>query len=550
MPRLRTKIKHLLILLFLGYGYSVWLLHKSAKKPARHVSSKFSVQPREADPTLKKFIKKLPLKERFEIERRHIGYNLKLDQKDAFDFSSCGMWPAQYLKNKQNQAPKSNNQAGQQIAADYSTRRMIVHSCGGAGREDEDGILIQEEPCGQISDRLLSTVSLFVYGLLTDREFFIDWHGHPLRSLLRTPFMNLSPPPDPPSPKDAKKASNGQSWDPVSVSLQDWEAEELDATFRIQSTSVYLDTRKSVLRGESYGPQSQQQPSQHVVRTRDQIMTAPQLRVQLNRGLAQRFLTDPSYADQLESIGLRQHNAYECVLSFLFRPTQSIQEMIHQYRAVFKTPGVVTVGIHLPSRIEHVHSLQRSQKSRLDLADFEQSIPCAQELSQAISKKNQSPGIRFLYVILTDTEHIRQQVQDQYGQHLDLIFPPLSYQLHQLSLQGNNEDENDKFKRRDVTYQHGDGQEYHENENEESTLLQSYLFSETDYQIVTATGFSKLALFRKGVAGRRTAVLMPSNDEAELFKEGSKNGIRLPKCSRLEDAIAPWDLIASFGSLG
>jgi len=545
MPRFRTKVKYLVILLFFGYGYSVWLLHKSAKKPARHASSKFRVQPREADPTLRNFVKKLPLKERFEIERRHIGYNLKLDQKDVFDFSTCGMWPAHYLKNKQSQAPRLNK-AGQQIASDNLERRTLVHSCGGTGRKDEDGILVQEESCGQLSDRLLSTASLFIFSLLTDREFFINWHGHPLKSIFRTPFMDLNPPPSPPSPEDSKETSDGQAlhWDPVSVSLQDWEAEELDAVFRIQSTSIYLDTRGRYSQGGS----REQQQNQHAVTTiRDQIMTAPKLKVQLNRGLAQRFLTDPSYEDQLESLGLRQHNAYKCVLAFLFQPTHSMQELIHQYRAVFKTPGVVTLGIHIPSRIEQT---QRTEKSRLDLFDFDKSIPCAQDLSGAIRKKNQNPDTRFLYVILTDSERIRQQVLDQYGQHLDLIFPPLTHQRSQLSLQHSNENEGEQLKRRATADEEGDGGDQYEAEDEESTLLQSYLFSETDYQIVTATGFSKLALFRKGFAGRRTAVLMPSKDEAELFEEDTRRGIQLPDCSQLEDAVVPWDLIASFGTLG
>lgn len=576
MPRYRTKIKHLLILLFLGYGCSVWLLHKSAKKPTRHVSSKFRVEPREADASLKKFIKKLPMKERFAIERRHISYNLKLDQKDAFNFTHCGMWPSHYLKSKQLQAPttatlarigKNGKPVPTDNTADRSPMRILIHSCGGHEEDndadDDRAAATGQGLCGELSDRLLSAASLFVYSLLTDREFFLDWQGrgHSFRSILRTPFLDLNPPP--PAAPAISHEDQVSPGNPQFVSLQDWDAEMLDAAFRIQSTSIYLDTSSSSRRDPPSRSQDQhqQQLQQHAIRIRDLIAKTPQLKMHLNRGLAQRFLTDPSYSDQLESIGLRQYNTYECVLSFLFRPTYSIQELIHQYRAVFKTPGVITIGIHIPSRAEQQPAQPRK---RLDLFDFDQSIPCAQSLSRAIRQKSKDPDARFLYVILTDSDMIRQQVQEQYGQQLNLIFAPptqprasLSFQRQQQYRSNSNANEEDSLERRGIReLDDPSDQDGVMVEDEESTLFQSYLFSETDYQIVTTTGFSKLALFRKGVAGRRTAVLVPSKEELKHFNESEdsegtkRGGFKMPDCSRLEDAVVSWDMIASFGSLG
>ncbi|KAG0049994.1 hypothetical protein BGZ83_005201 [Gryganskiella cystojenkinii] len=559
MPRFRTKIKHLLLLLVLGYGYSVYLLQKSSKKPTRHVSSKFRVQPRDVDPSLKKLIHKLPLKERFEIERRHIGYNLKLDQKDDFDFATCGTWPGVYLKNRQLQNPRTV--VGQQKQpppesfnnnADHWNRRILIHACGGEN----------EGSCGTLSDRLLSTASLFIYSLMTDREFFLDWQGtrSNLRSVLRTPFLNLNLPRQDPNERHDDEI---QARNPLPVSFQDWDAIDLDIAFRIQSTSVYLQTTSRTPTTQQNRQDQQQQPHQQAIEIRNQISTAPKLRVQLNRGLVQRFLTDPAYSDRLERMGLRQHTAYACVLSFLFRLTPILQELIHQYRAVFKSPGVITIGIHIPSRIDKRSHPQLSRPRRLSLTDFDQSIPCAQDLSHMIQSRNIKKtelaprSIRFLYVIFTDSETIRNQVQEQYGQELDLVFPPALHARQQLSLQSNDEDRKTRFERRGEKDAEGDREE--EEEDEES-MVQSYLFSETDYQIVTSTAFSKLALFRKGSAGRRTAIWMPSKEELVGDDRGapdpvftssnSPKEIKLPDCSRFEDAIAPWDMLASLEFLG
>ncbi|KAF9140501.1 hypothetical protein BGX30_006432 [Mortierella sp. GBA39] len=537
MVRFRTQMKHLLIVLALFYFISLWLLSHSGKKPSRrHRSSKARILPRDADESLARFIRKLPLKDRFEIERRHISYNLRLGQRDEYDSAKCGSWPVHYLRTKQQQQ--------QHGGAEQQEWRSIVHSCA------------KGESCGQTSDRLMSAASLFMVSLLTDREFFVDWEGYPLFSVFRTPFLNLQAPAATSGVRVEGDSTDAlqQKQGPLSLSLLNWKAEDLDLVFGIRSLSTYLDTKTRTRSGH-----------QTARKTHDQLIVAPQVRIQTNRGLVQRIMTDTSFSERLESMGLHQHNAYECILSFLFRPTWTTQELIHQYRAVFKTPGVTTIGIHLPSG---------DADRQFTLKEYEHSIPCAQNLSREIRFRNRNPDGRVLYVIFTDSIQMRNMIQEEYGDKLNLIFPPAPQQQPQLRLEKG-------LKKR----AQGGGGAYSPFDpaapisahDEDSTLLSSYLFSETDYQIITSSSFSKLALFRKGASGRRSAVLMPNKAEWALFRENHRpssprvgdeeegggggggvnspsstafQGIRLPDCSRMDDAITPWDEIASFGTLG
>jgi hypothetical protein len=401
----------------------------------------------------------------------------------------------------------------------------------------------------------MSAAGLFMVSLLTDREFFVDWEGYPLFSILRTPFLNLQPPAT--IAQVNLKTNNQdnvqqeqQEHRPLSLSLSNWEAEDLDLVFGIQSSSTYLDTKRRTRSGH--------QPARTM---HDQLIVAPQVRIQTNRGLVQRIMTDTSFSERLESMGLHQHNAYECILSFLFRPVWTTQELIHQYRAVFKTPGVTTIGVHLPSG---------DADRQFTLREFEHSMPCAQNLSRQIRFRNRNPDELVLYVIFTDSIQIRKRIQEEYGDKLNLIFPPAPQQQPQLRLEKS-------LKKRGVNYTPFDPAEPFSSQDEEWILLSSYLFSETDYQIITSSSFSKLALFRKGASGRRSAVLMPNKAEWTMYqesqhqspapsyvvsegdREGGANtpptvpafqGIRLPDCSRMDDAITPWDKIASFGTLG
>ncbi|KAG0375884.1 Coproporphyrinogen-III oxidase [Mortierella sp. AD032] len=395
----------------------------------------------------------------------------------------------------------------------------------------------------------MSAASLFMISLLTDREFFVDWEGYPLHSVVRTPFLNLQAP-----STITEVGVEGEQL--LSLPLSDWEAEDLDLVFGIRSLSTYLDTKTRIRSGH-----------QSARRMHDQLIAAPQVRIQSNRGLVQRITTDTSFSDRLESMGLHQHNAYECILSFLFRPTWTIQELIHQYRAVFRTPGVTTIGVHIPSG---------DVNGRFTLKEYEHSIPCARNLSREIKSRIKNPEERILYVIFTDSMQIRNKIQEEYGDHLSLIFPPVAQQ-QQPKLHFEN-----VLEKRGETFTPLDTATPISAVDEDSTLLSSYLFSETDYQVITSSSFSKLALFRKGASGRRSAVLMPNKAEWSLYRESHRRplfssshvvgnetqsnspretethtqpspafqGIRLPDCSRMDDAITPWDKIASLGTLG
>ncbi|KAF9932333.1 hypothetical protein FBU30_008440 [Linnemannia zychae] len=529
MARLRTQMKHLLILLGLGYFVSIWLLSHSSKKTPRHSSSKARILPRDTDDSLFIFIKKLPLKTRFEIERRHILYNLQLGQRDEYDSAKCGNWLAHYLRTKQHQQARPQQQ-----------QRSIIYACGRNGN------------CGQLSERLMSAASLFIVSLLTDREFFLDWEGYPLYSVFRTPFLNLQAPLSVSEVEKLDSTNHPTSQKeqlPLPLALSDWQAEDLDLVFGIRSLSTYLDTKTRTRTGHQSARRIHEQ----------QLIVSPQVRIQTNRGLVQRIMTDTSFSDRLENMGLHQHNAYECVLSFLFRPTWSTQELIHQYRAVFRTPGVITIGIHIPSGdAEHPFTL----------TDYEHSIPCAQNMTREIKRRKGNPDERIFYVIFTDSIQIRNKVQEEHGNKLNLIFPPLPQ--HQFKPHVGKVLE----KREVSSYDYFDPAAPISVQDEDSMLLNRHLFSETDYQIITSSSFSKLALFRKGAAGRRSAVLMPSSVEWSLYWQSHRSssrvgrnkkrrddsqpratlgmflGIQLPDCSRIDEAITPWDKIASFGTLG
>ncbi|KAG0198138.1 hypothetical protein BGX28_008403 [Mortierella sp. GBA30] len=205
--------------------------------------------------------------------------------------------------------------------------------------------------------------------------------------------------------------------------------------------------------------------------------------------------------------------------------------------------------------------------SLFTLEDYEHSMPCARNLSKAISIRTRNLNEKFLYVIFTDSDEMRRQVQQEYGDQIDLIFPPPPPPVSQTHPVQLHEGEEEMHYQELKVRRHGPDQGRQPwskimsaVDDEETNLFSSFLFSETDYQIITSTSFSKVALFRKGSQGRRSAVLMPNKRERATFEDrnlGSRDGhdvsavkIQLPDCSSIEDAVTPWDVVASFGTLG
>ncbi|KAF9583619.1 hypothetical protein BGW38_009020 [Lunasporangiospora selenospora] len=324
--------------------------------------------------------------------------------------------------------------------------------------------------------------------------------------------------------------------------MQDWSAEDLDTVLNIRSMNAYLDTHsRSSAREASLNSVHDQNlyraRQRYLFGLRDDIASTPQVEISLNRGLVHRILTDAAYSDRLETMGLHAYNAYECVLSFLFRPSLPIQELLHQYRAVFRKRGITTVGIYLGTTSER-HSDQQSPKDAWDtrstwpvgLSAIERTLTCAGNMTTAIRTRTRQYDQRFLYVVFTDSDVTKKRLQDLYGARMDLIFPPSR-------LAGS-------------TY-HGPMHRLEQTEDEALTLFESHLLSETDYQIITPSAFSKLALFRRGTSGRKTAVLMPNLENIEGTRGNERDPpLSIPDCSRLEGAFVTWEVLASFGNLG
>ncbi|KAF8943123.1 hypothetical protein BGZ47_005788 [Haplosporangium gracile] len=200
--------------------------------------------------------------------------------------------------------------------------RSIVHSCA------------KGENCGHISDRLMSAASLFMVSLLIDREFFVDWEGYPLLSVFRAPFLNLQAPSATADVKIEGESHDEQQQEqrPLSLSMSNWEVEDLDLVFGIRSLSTYRLHNKDTVRA----------------------------------------------------------------------PTCTQAELIHHYHAVFKTPGVTTIGIHLPPG---------DVNRRFTLREYEHSMPCAQNLPREIRFRNKNPDERVLYVIFTGSIQLRNRIQ-------------------------------------------------------------------------------------------------------------------------------------------
>ncbi|CAB4477998.1 unnamed protein product [Rhizophagus irregularis] len=178
---------------------------------------------------------------------------------------------------------------------------------------------------------------------------------------------------------------------------------------------------------------------------------SPFIKFYSNRGMIIRSFDSKYYSQSLKDMGLRPHTTFGCVVDYLFRPAPSALSFITQYTSLFALPSIFTVGIQI-----------NAQNGFTSLQDYNHYFNCADQLTQTYAALNQ----KVIYYLVTDSSELRNEAVQKF-EHLVVSGLPTDSNLDNLD----NPD------------------------NVINAMIESWIFSKTDYRIISSGNYGKLSAF-------------------------------------------------------
>mmetsp|Transcript_5219 Transcript_5219/g.17359 ORF Transcript_5219/g.17359 Transcript_5219/m.17359 type:complete len:367 (+) Transcript_5219:320-1420(+) len=213
------------------------------------------------------------------------------------------------------------------------------------------------KPVGGLADRFTGMVTGFLYALLKNRVFYLDWPG------FEHAFRPLSITVSPPSHLIlGKKADAMLSKKDVSIYFQ----HRLDA-----EKVIYLSG---------------------------------------NRGNVYQILTHPNFKKRCKAFGLQQNTAFACIFNFLVQPTDAIRDAYMWLRQEVLATSSISIGIQIRTfqlKKNTISSKNVSEDSGISVSTS--FIKCAQEIEDSRSGKKNTT-----WLIISDSSSLRASIRDQF----------------------------------------------------------------------------------------------------------------------------------------
>ncbi|SGY49645.1 BQ5605_C001g00802 [Microbotryum silenes-dioicae] len=317
------------------------------------------------------------------------------------------------------------------------------------------------QSCGGTADRFFGLFTSFLYAILTDRAFFVDWADWPFEVFADAVNIDWSRP----LTLTTNEATHPKLGTPTSqISLRNFQRpmEALD--------EFLLDTVWGKHRDE---------PSWVEINT--------------NRGGALRSFNYTEIAPILKDKGFEYASVYACMTDYLFTPKASAQRYMVQYSSLFVLPSVFSVSMQIRTGDANMESADAD--SHMSVESHRRFFVCAEQLAAKYAK----PGQKIVYYLVSDSEHLKHDAMTKYP---DRIVTTGFTATHP------------EIKDADQSQWH---RQKHLLDGTTQVMVSSWLLSKTDYQIVTYdSGFGKLPVFERGREGRTVQLAKKVTNSAAM----------------------------------
>ncbi|SCV71161.1 BQ2448_2749 [Microbotryum intermedium] len=301
--------------------------------------------------------------------------------------------------------------------------------------------------CGGTADRFFGLFTSFLYAILTDRAFFVDWADWPFELFADAVNVDWSRPLTL-STEEALHPNLGVATSQINLRNFHRPIEKLD--------EFLLDT--------VWG-QHRDEPSWVEINT--------------NRGGALRSFNYSEIAPILKEKGFEYASVYACMTDYLFTPKANAQRYMVQYSSLFVLPSVFSIALQIRTGDANMQSADAD--SHISVESHRRFFVCAEQLAAKFAR----PGQKVVYYLVSDSEHLKHDAMEKFP---DRVVTTGFTATHP------------EFMEADQTQWH---RQKHLLDGTTQAMISSWLLSKTDYQIVTYdSGFGKLPVFEKGREGR------------------------------------------------
>ncbi|WIA14793.1 hypothetical protein OEZ85_003277 [Tetradesmus obliquus] len=232
-----------------------------------------------------------------------------------------------------------------------------------------------------LTDRLVSSVSVFLHALLTDRAFLFDWSGR------------------------------GNLWDAYRSSYIDWQYDKANPPEKdaAPGSVLLMDFMGQNREGDHRGPE-------HAVfykwftdtQLEDVGSNATYLLWSVNRGLVWKAATSNTHIKQrLRSLGFNPINIFGCLFDYLYRPTPSTMSLVRPLLPQLLDPTIFKIGLQIRTGDQHLGGGQKAKQ----FEDAFEWFHCAR-----IAQERWKPrGQQSVWFLLTDSPDIRRGAKQYLG---------------------------------------------------------------------------------------------------------------------------------------
>eukprot|EP00898_Chlorokybus_atmophyticus_P000983 jgi/Chlat1/1886/Chrsp145S02206 len=311
---------------------------------------------------------------------------LSLEQR-ATSPSMCGNWQHKYARwHKRAMASLSNPKAA-------AKTRFVVFRCRQVGEVNEQ--------CGGLADRFTGMVSAFLFALLTDRVFLIDWPGY--ENAFNSPYANLTYVPEILGQPSRDKLLPVMPWVPLhprwgvnvtgllngDVGMYNWHDCEVRRRF---------DNCGGAFAGHLGHLNSYFQEKVVVIN--------------FNRGVVSMAFRETGPQMRLQAMGLHPDTAFGCLLHFIMRPSSTVHSLFARYSQVLDDPTVFSVGIHI--RTGDSSFQKNANLTVLDHDEYGTQFQEYFETAQVLADYHAQPGQRVVWYVMSDNKALKDDARRRY----------------------------------------------------------------------------------------------------------------------------------------
>jgi hypothetical protein len=239
-------------------------------------------------------------------------------------------------------------------------------------------------------------------------------------------------------------------------------------------------------------------------------------------------------------MGLTKENTFRCLTNFLFRPTIGSRRFLNAYKNLFSMDSVLSIGVQIRT---DDNALANPQFDVNNLEKWGHFLKCAAEL--AVFKK-EAHHKHIVFFLVTDSSHLRDEfISLNTNKQMALKYIPQEIVgMSSMVITGLPIEhiEPDQIARYIDVKVHKEVNLARMTPGVNSAYMENWLLGETQFRVISAQGYGKMAAFYSGDDKRSIPMPKPSRKTGVLVNPQLN-------CAT-EDAFTTFDWLSTQWSLG